>query len=71
MATQTLAIEQIIPVQPSDLPEGDHDGTWGGYVVDVQIQNKSYRLSVDTGIRGIDCPCVVHVQDGEVTVRAR
>lgn len=68
MPTNVVSVEKAVSVDPKTLPNGEYIGTWGGYQVDVYINNVLYRLITEDGIRTPAAKCVVTIRDGEVTV---
>jgi len=53
----------------SDVPNGTYDGSWSGYVVTfVDEQGRNWQFDMSIGVRGLNCPCTVHVKDGEIGV---
>lgn len=58
-------------IEVSDIPEGDHYGTWGAYVVIFEVGNTVYQLQTEDGIRTCDIPCVVCSHNGSVVVKTR
>lgn len=69
MNTKITSAEAVSSVDLDYLPNGEYAGIWGGYVVEACIDGISYRFQAENGVRGMNCPCVVTVQDGEVTVK--
>lgn len=56
------------PTLASNLPNGSYPGIWSGYEVDVTIGNQVFKVKTAYGIRGINIPCTVTVENGVVTV---
>lgn len=52
------------------LPDGNYPGSWGGYGVEFEVNNRKIHLSVENGVRTIAMPCMVHIRNGEITVTA-
>ncbi len=63
-----ISIQREVPA--IHLPEGEHAGKWGGYVVNATIGGKSYVLHTNVGVRGMNVPCVVKVHGGIVSIAA-
>ena len=57
------AIREKVP-QITTLPDGLYNGTWGGYVIDVNYKSKVYELETEEGVRGIGIKVVVSITDG-------
>lgn len=51
------------------LPNGSYSGVWGGYVVEFYIDGEKFEASTDVGVRGINIPCVVSINNGEITIK--
>lgn len=51
-----------------EVPDGAYEGILGGYVAEATICGEAYRFHLDTGVRGINIPCVVKVDGGTVAV---
>lgn len=50
---------------------GTYDGLWSAYFVEVLFENgrKSEKIELDQGVRGINCKCIVEVDnDGYLKV---
>lgn len=60
------SIAEKIPT-PSTLPDGLYIGLWGGYVVTVRFNDKTFELKTPEGIRGINFRVVVEIKDGVAT----
>lgn len=58
----------VFLVSDPNLPNGEYEGRWGGYVVDVEIAGRHYRMETDVGIRTMNCPCRVKVDGENITV---
>jgi hypothetical protein len=53
-------VESIRMVKEVDkIPFGVYDGLWGGYIVQVIINNKKYELKTENGVRGMNIPVKV------------
>lgn len=68
MNTKIESAERFEPVSLSSLPDGEYTGSWSGYTVEATINGASMRFQASNGVRGMNCPCKVHVANGEVTV---
>jgi hypothetical protein len=49
------------------LADGLYKGKWGGYVIELEHKNVTYELATEIGVKGINIPVVVVVNNGEVT----
>lgn len=56
---------------PATLPDGEYEGTWGGYVVKVIFNGIEYRGDTNVGIRTPCAPCIVTVLNGEMSVKVK
>lgn len=56
--------------EPMIIP-GYYKGLWSAYYVEIKFpnKNKSHKIKLDNGIRGVDCDCDVLVEDGWVYVK--
>jgi hypothetical protein len=61
-----LEIREKVP-QTAKLPDGSYFGTWGGYVIELQYNGKTYELTTQEGVRGIGFKVVVTIKDGVAT----
>ena len=66
---KTKKIEKIIGSKFFVLEDGEYDGKWGGYIVEVNIKGENYRIETVNGVRGIDVPCTVVIKNGEVWIK--
>ena len=66
MGNKILSIEERKPVA-STLPDGIYFGKWGGYMIIVQYNEKTYELKTEEGVRGINISVVVSIKDGVAT----
>ena len=60
------SLEKYPIIQP-----GEYDGLWSAYYVKIIFRNgnKSEDIKVNEGVKGINCPCKVRVdEDGWVYV---
>lgn len=64
-----MRITKITEKVPKDvvLSDGKYMGTWGGYVIEVRYNGKTYELTTEEGIRGIGVKVVVTVANGVAT----
>jgi len=60
------AIREKRPVE-TKLPDGMYMGTWGGYVIEVTYEGKTYELETEEGVRGTGIKVVVTIKDGVAT----
>lgn len=67
--TKVLSITEII--EESSLPDGEHEGVWGAYLVKLKVNGHYYELRTENGIRTMAAPCVVTAKDGKATVRTK
>lgn len=58
-------------IELSELPDGEYEGTWGGYVINATVNGMSVRFKTKWGIRGVNIPCVVIVNNGSVIVEEK
>ena len=61
-----VKVEQIIT--QSELYDGTYPGIQGGYIVTFKIGEHSYELETDIGVKGINIPCTVHIDKGDITI---
>lgn len=53
---------------PVTLPDGRYKAIWTAYTARFSHDGKAYTVDTSVGVRGINCPCVVVVENGCVTV---
>jgi hypothetical protein len=68
MSNKILAIKERVP-QVTSLPDGVYMGKWGGYVITVNYNGKTYECETEEGIRGIGFSVVVTIDGGVATFR--
>jgi hypothetical protein len=58
-------ITSIIEISKSHrLPDGVYIGKYGGYVIELNYQDKKYELRTEEEVRGIGFNVVVAIKDG-------
>ena len=65
-----LIMAKSLEKEPMIIPD-EYDGLWSAYYVEIIFHkgNKSHKIKLDEGIRGINCKCKVTVdKDGWVYV---
>jgi hypothetical protein len=60
---EILEITERIP-EPTSLPDGTYTGIWGGYVITLSYDKKTYELKTKEGVRGFNIKVVVTIKDG-------
>ena len=66
MKNKVKSITEKVP-QITTLPDGFYNGVWGGYVIEVSFEGKTFELATEIGVKGISIKVVVEVADGEAT----
>lgn len=66
MSNKILSIKEKVPTITT-LPNGIYTGVWGGYIIDVRFNDKSYELTTEDGVRGIGIKVIVTIEDGVAT----
>ncbi len=66
MKNKILSIKEKVP-QETTLADGVYMGTWGGYVIEVYHNKKTYELQTEVGIKGLGFKVVVNITDGIAT----
>jgi hypothetical protein len=61
-----LSIKEKVP-QEATLPDGNYTGTWGGYVIELNYEDKTYELNTEEGVRGMNIKVIINVRDGVAT----
>ena len=61
-----VSVTEKIP-QPTTLPDGIYGGVWGGYIIEVQFNNKTYHLATEEGVRGIGIKVIVTIDGDDKT----
>lgn len=69
MKGKILSITEAIP-QPTTLPNGIYNGTWGAYVITIRYKDKTYEARTEEGVRGIGIKVVVTISDESMTFTA-
>lgn len=54
-----------------EIPDGDYEGSWGGYSVRFCKDGCEYELTIDKGIRTMKAPCKVRIHEGKVFVAVK
>jgi len=58
----------IIKVQKETLlPDGIYFGTWGGYIITLDYDRKTYALTTKDGAKGMTIKVIVSVKGGVST----
>jgi hypothetical protein len=59
--------ESLISEQEVDLPNGEYDGLWSGYTLNIQRQNdSSVEIKTTDGVRGMNCHTNLLIRDKKV-----
>lgn len=66
MRNKITSITKKVP-KTTTLPDGLYNGTWGGYVIEINYKGDTYELATEEGVRGINIKVVVEIRDGEPT----
>ena len=66
MKNNIISIKEKVP-QATILPDGYYNGIWGGSIIDVRHNDKTYELETEEGVRGFGYKVVVQVKDGVAT----
>jgi hypothetical protein len=66
MSNKIIEIREKVPKETT-LPDGKYIGTWGGYIIDVRYNDKTYELKTEQGVRGVNIRVVVTIENGEAT----
>lgn len=64
--SKILEIREKVP-KVTTLPDGLYNGTWGGYVIELTYLGKTYELTTEEGVRGMNIKVVVTIKDGVAT----
>ncbi len=66
---EVTEVYQIVEVSVENpIPDGSYGGIKGGYEVKFRVRDRSFKAKTTLGVRGMNIPCVVTVQDGEIVV---
>ena len=63
MKHKIKSIKEKVP-QTATLPDGLYSGIWGGYVIDINFNGKTFELETEEGVRGIGIKVVVQIENG-------
>lgn len=66
MSNKITEIREKVP-EVSTLPDGHYTGTWGGSIIEVRHEGKTYELTTEMGVRGFGYKVVVNIVDGVAT----
>lgn len=61
-----LEITEMKP-QPATLPDGKYIGSWGGFLITVDYNSRTYTLKTERGVKGFGVKVLVTVLDGVAT----
>ena len=64
-----MKIKKLVKIE-SEIPDGIYSGLWSGYIVEFEYNGDKYEAEVDRGVRGLNIPCTISVNDGEITVNS-
>ena len=67
---RTDATEVKLLVDAQTIQNGRYPGVWGAYVVRFSVGDVEYEAKTLTGVRTIAMPCIVVVENGDVSVEA-
>lgn len=73
---QTVYLEQVQYTElgmccSCCMPDGEYDGSWSGYTVVFVTPLGECKGRATVGVRGLNIPCKVTIEDGQFTVRAK
>ncbi|MDA3855233.1 MAG: hypothetical protein PF569_03170 [Candidatus Woesearchaeota archaeon] len=63
---EITAINLKVPKETT-LPDGNYSGTWGGYLIELRYEGKTYELTTKEGVRGMGIRVLVTIKDGVAT----
>jgi hypothetical protein len=66
MKNKIKSITEKVP-QVTTLPDGYYNGIWGGYVIEINHNRKTYYLETEEGVRGMGIKVIVEIKDGVAT----
>lgn len=66
MKNKITAITEKVP-QTAILPDGMYHGVWGGYMIEITTQRKTYQLTTELGVRGMGIKVIVEIKNGVAT----
>lgn len=66
MSNKILSITLAQPKETT-LPDGIYVGKYGGYVIELNYQDKKYELRTEEGVRGVGFNVIVAIKDGIAT----
>jgi len=61
-----ISIKEKVP-RVTTLPNGTYMGVWGGYVIEVNFNGKTYELETEEGVKGFGIKVVVIINDNVAT----
>lgn len=66
MRNRITKIAEKVP-QTTMLPDGLYNGVWGGHIIVVKYQGKTYELETEVGVKSFDIKVIVEVKDSVAT----
>ena len=66
MKNKVKSIKEKVP-RIATLPDGYYSGKWGGYIIELIHNGKSYELETEQGVKGIGINVFVEIKDGVAT----
>lgn len=66
MKNKVKSITEKVP-QVTTLPDGQYEGLWGGYIIEIGSNGKEYELTTEEGVKGMNIKVIVEIKDGEAT----
>lgn len=59
---EVVSVRAYIP--GAKIPDGEYIGIHGGYVTVMKLQGYEYEIKTKIGVRGVNIPCTVIVDNG-------
>lgn len=57
----------VVEQQKAVLPDGEYKGIYGGYTIVVEHNGSTYKLETENGVRGLNIPVTVYVNNSVAT----
>jgi hypothetical protein len=64
-------LEKVRCIRIERVPDGEYAGLWSGYRVSFETPYGQYEGTSTVGVRGMNIPCTVKVEQGQFTITAK
>lgn len=60
-----------VKINGTKLPDGQHEGTWGGYVLKFKAGKFDVEVDTANGVRTMAAPVIVTIKDGQISAKLK